>query len=159
MIKHQISCDSCHEGNLEPYVTEIHGLDEKEYDFYQCTNCSLITVYPPPSAEYLINFYSKNYRGRVKTNISSGDNVFRSNKAAIEDCYTKLSYIEKYHKIKSGNLLDIGCGNGFFLYAAQNKGYSVTGVDIDEEAILFGKKFFGIPIINNEITDFRPLGN
>ncbi len=37
--------------------------------------------------------------------------------------------------LAKGDLIDIGCGTGSFLAAAQQKGYSITGIDFDAEAV------------------------
>src|SRR5882762_8621513 len=39
-----------------------------------------------------------------------------------------------------GELLDIGCGTGNFLAAARDRGYSVTGIELDRNAARFAKE-------------------
>jgi SAM-dependent methyltransferase len=43
-----------------------------------------------------------------------------------------------------GNLLDIGCGTGNFLAAAQSAGYRVTGTELDGNAARFAKERLGL---------------
>lgn len=45
---------------------------------------------------------------------------------------------------KKGTLLDIGCGDGSFLYEASKLGFSVYGVDIDKQAVKFGREKYGL---------------
>ena len=43
-----------------------------------------------------------------------------------------------------GHLLDIGCGTGNFLTAAQNAGYQVSGTELDRNAAGFAKQKLGL---------------
>src|SRR5215470_20047401 len=45
---------------------------------------------------------------------------------------------------RAGELLDIGCGTGNFLVAAQNTGYRVTGIELDRNAARFAKERLGL---------------
>jgi SAM-dependent methyltransferase len=42
-----------------------------------------------------------------------------------------------------GKVLDVGCGCGFFLKEAKNRGWDVTGVDPSEESIAYADKLLG----------------
>lgn len=42
--------------------------------------------------------------------------------------------------IKKGEVLDVGCGEGFYSIYLAKKGFSVTGIDISEKAIKLAKK-------------------
>jgi SAM-dependent methyltransferase len=45
---------------------------------------------------------------------------------------------------RGGALLDIGCGTGNFLAAAQEAGYRVTGIELDRNAARFAKERLGL---------------
>jgi SAM-dependent methyltransferase len=65
----------------------------------------------------------------------------------------KLLPLEPGHKFfladsiapQRGKLLDIGCGTGNFLSAAQDAGYEVTGTEMDRNAARFAKERVGLP--------------
>lgn len=42
------------------------------------------------------------------------------------------------------DLLEVGCGTGYFLAEAARHGYRVTGIDFDPEAIANGRAWFGL---------------
>jgi SAM-dependent methyltransferase len=44
------------------------------------------------------------------------------------------------HISDAGTLLDVGCATGFFARVAQEKGYSVVGIDSSQRMIDFGKR-------------------
>jgi 2-polyprenyl-3-methyl-5-hydroxy-6-metoxy-1,4-benzoquinol methylase len=64
----------------------------------------------------------------------------------------KLLPLEPGHKYflgdplaaRGGTLLDIGCGTGNFLKAAQDAGYDVTGTELDRNAARFAKERSGL---------------
>ena len=45
-----------------------------------------------------------------------------------------------------GRLLDIGCGDGEFLYRMKNRGWSVVGLDFDEQAARAAKEQYDIDV-------------
>jgi 2-polyprenyl-3-methyl-5-hydroxy-6-metoxy-1,4-benzoquinol methylase len=45
---------------------------------------------------------------------------------------------------RRGELLDIGCGTGNFLAAARDRGYGVTGIELDRNAARFAKERLGL---------------
>ena len=45
---------------------------------------------------------------------------------------------------RGGELLDIGCGTGNFLAAARDRGYGVTGIELDRNAARFAKERLGL---------------
>jgi SAM-dependent methyltransferase len=56
------------------------------------------------------------------------------------------------HLPLSGNLLDVGCGNGAFVREARDMGWSVRGIDVDREAIAAGSAA-GLPVTLGGVTD------
>ena len=67
----------------------------------------------------------------------------------------KVGMIEKALKLKKGNtVLDVGCGTGRAAKELQEKGYSVTGIDIASNCLDYDSahSFF---FINSSAGDFR----
>jgi len=56
----------------------------------------------------------------------------------------RLRFIRPYKK--SGRILDVGCGKGYFLLACRTLGYEVEGLDISAEAAAFAGRHFQIPV-------------
>jgi len=52
-----------------------------------------------------------------------------------------------------GKLLDIGCGNGYFLYMMKKVGWDVYGVEIDEKAANYAKKNYNLPIFIGSLEE------
>src|SRR5713226_9638324 len=80
----------------------------------------------------------------------------------------KLLPLEPGHKyfledplaLRSGTLLDIGCGTGNFLKAARDAGYAVTGTELDRNAARFAKEQLGLervlPLTVSEFAAQQP---
>ena len=135
----------------------VLGIDKRKYNLVQCDNCGMIVVWPPPTAEFLDAFYTSDYKGKFKKGIIDY-NPLVANRAVIEDGYVKLKHVETFANIKQrGKLLDIGCGHGFFVYAGQDLGYDALGVDIDPEAIKFGRFKLGVNIEEISIDSLETL--
>lgn len=144
-------CDVCGDDSAHFFKKEkLLGIDKTEYDLVQCDNCGMISIRPLPSADFLNRFYSQ-YRGKCKKGIIESDPL-NTNRSVVEDSFVKLKYIEKTGDINHrGRLLDIGCGHGFFVYAAQAWGYEALGVDIDSKAIQFGRSHMGVNLCEMSI--------
>ena len=51
---------------------------------------------------------------------------------------------------ESPRLLDMGCGTGYFLNAAKEEGYAVTGIEKDAKAREYAVHRFGLPVMGEE---------
>ena len=100
---------------------------KNNYNFFKCNKCGLIYVYPQPALNWLINnCYSQNsgYHSRLTKNLQK---IKRYKKRFIR-------ILDKLDEFKtSGNLLDVGCSNGEFLFMAKQKGFNAYGVEVNKE--------------------------
>ena len=62
------------------------------------------------------------------------------------------------HRSSPKEILDLGCGGGFFLFIARQFGHSVNGLDIDDFPLLGElRELFDVPRKVWTITPFEPL--
>lgn len=87
----------------------------------QCTNCSFVFCKKIPTNDELITHYEKYPR----TNTISGITLKRYNEL--------LDKFETYRQ--TNNILDIGCGDGFFLEEAKKRNWNVYGTEYTDVAI------------------------
>ena len=81
--------------------------------------------------------------------------------ADIYDSLTELSYQRVLAGLSAvttiGRIVDVGCGKGDFVYAAQRLGYDVRGIDLADEALSVGRRFdlpvSKIDFLGSEIVD------
>ena len=100
-------------------ITPVSGYEK--HKLVKCSSCKFVFCKPKPSAEELINHY-KSY-GRAK-GISQ---------ITIKRYNELLDSFEKYRK--TNNIIDVGCGDGYFLAEAAKRGWKVFGTEFTEEAI------------------------
>jgi len=73
----------------------------------------------------------------------------------------RLRIIENYRK--NGRLLDIGCGNGAFLYSAKKRNWETVGIEISESNASYAKDvkkldvYSGTIVIKVWTEDINPL--
>ena len=114
--KKHSSCLICGSNNLiklKPYSNNY---------LVKCKNCGLVFCELIPSPKELNEYYK----------IYAYENNFYSP-------ITKQRYIELLTTFepyrKNNKILDVGCGNGFFLETAKEKGWEVYGTEFSEKAI------------------------
>jgi 2-polyprenyl-3-methyl-5-hydroxy-6-metoxy-1,4-benzoquinol methylase len=101
------------------------------YRYVQCSLCGLAYVLNPPLEAELLAQYN--------SGTSSKLSYYRL--AANADARTfnaLLLKIEQYEP--GGRILDIGCNIGTFVRVAGDRGWVATGVDVNIEAVNYGKR-------------------
>ena len=110
---------------LNPAVFSARRLPDRiHYRLVKCRACGLVRSDPIASPELLAQLYAQSA-------FSYGDEV-----ADLRFTYGRyLAELERYGARKEA-LLEVGCGNGFFLEEALNQGYrSVHGIEPGREAV------------------------
>jgi SAM-dependent methyltransferase len=99
-------------------------LTKDGYDLYRCPACELVFVYPQPAQDFL------------KDKVYSYESGYQSNKKGElhnvpEDAKTKLILNHLGQRGAQGNLLDVGCSSGEFMYYAGLRGFATWGVELN----------------------------
>lgn len=125
--------------------TEHHG---KVYSIHECRVCTNAFLAPQPDDKTLYQLYKTGeYR------LSDG----RRFHAGIERVITlfRLRQVRRIKRLKSpGTILDIGCGRGYFLHLMQKSGWTVKGVELNNETASYASDVYGIPVSTS--LDFAP---
>lgn len=87
----------------------------------QCKNCDFVFSKKIPSSDELIAHYHTYPRN---------DKISAITLKRYEEL---LEYFGRFRE--TGNILDVGCGNGHFLTVAKKKGWNVYGTEYTEEAV------------------------
>lgn len=121
-----IKCPLCNSEKDSIYLESKKDIEsELVYKIYKCINCSLTFSVPmkPASAAY-----------------------YQSSEEWYEEYQVRWEYIRAIDFIgdKKFKILDVGCGNGYFLDLARKKGLEVTGIDINTYAVKAAKGRFGL---------------
>lgn len=134
MTSQLFSCPICSQkANLT--LRESFGTEGRQYQLYQCDHCGVGHWQPfkNPGSEWYER--DERYSG---INSQPFLDIKPGQKALL-------------NKLKPGKLFDIGCGTGNFLTYAQQKGWEVSGIDFDRNAIQAARAVFNLK--NVEVND------
>lgn len=125
-------CILCRSGPEDPVVLRENG-----YECRRCRSCGLIYLWPRASAEEVVNLY-----GHGLAQISAEEH-----RAAAP-----ISRLRARHHLRilravcrSGDLLEIGAGAGFFLEEARRLGYSPHAIELNPVQAAFIRDTLRIP--------------
>lgn len=119
-------------------------IKKSKYAIVSCNNCDFIFTTPIPSKEELNAFYNT---FDYKDNLSA-------EKTIRADAKRSLRKIDLYTNRK-GELLDVGCGRGYFLDEARMLGWNTYGVDTSRIVIDFAEKRLHLNVFNSDIFSFQ----
>ena len=137
------------ESNLED--SDFRGVVESIYMLWgerrgrhvKCKNCHLIYVNPIENGGDINEAYSQ-----MKSVDAA---IVRESRLRATE-----SQVELVKKYKDGTrLLDIGCGEGFFLFNASRLGYAVKGVEPSQDAAAYARKEFGLDVEAKPFEELR----
>lgn len=135
----EISCPIC-------LVDNPHFLFVKNgLNYVRCASCGLVYINPQPTLEALERVHNnpeiaEHFVARVLASPVQLD--FDQRKFA--DAVTKLAKLIP----SGGNIIDVGCSSGSFLYACSTRGFLCRGVEVSEVAARYGRERFGLDIDN-----------
>ncbi|WP_186279884.1 class I SAM-dependent methyltransferase [Fluviicola chungangensis] len=108
-----------------------HFLSKEEFKLELCDSCSLLFTNPRPSLDRIGDYY----KSEAYVSHSSTKKGFVNKVYGWVRTYTLKKKIALLKGLSNGkNLLDIGAGTGHFLAAAKESGYTVLGLEPDEDA-------------------------
>lgn len=129
------TCPSCGGNTFTPHLSAVdHTYSKLEFKLVKCTTCDLVFTNPRPVENENGNYYK------------SADYISHTNstKGIIGILYRWVRNINLKRKVKvlkkhnSGKeVLDIGCGTGYFPKAINAAGYKAVGVEPDPDALKF----------------------
>src|SRR6185369_9515208 len=93
----------------------------EQYHLVRCSNCQFVFCKQKPSLDELTRHYASYPRGNAISKIT------------LKRYNSLLDSFEGYRK--TNNIIDIGCGDGFFLGEAKKRGWNVFGTEFTQEAI------------------------
>jgi len=118
--------------------------DSQEWGKYvKCRNCHLIYMNPLERIGKTNEYYRK------AKNIHAP--IVRD--SCLRTAQSQLRLIQKH--ASGPNLLDIGCGQGFFLFNASRAGYAAKGVEISQDAVAYARSEFGLDVEDKPIETLR----
>lgn len=153
MILHN-HCPLCSSEKISPYLKCIdHLVSKEEFELYRCHECGFIFTREYPDETEIGRYYeSENYISHDDRAKGFTNRVY----LGVRDIMLqrKLRIVEIATGLNRGNILDIGCGTGYFAATMKEAGWVVTGIESNEKARDFGVSRFRIKVLSeNRVSD------
>jgi 2-polyprenyl-3-methyl-5-hydroxy-6-metoxy-1,4-benzoquinol methylase len=123
-----------------------------DLDISRCRQCGLVYAGPQRLtreetwARYNPNYFRDEYLPALGV---VGD---RFDLAAFDGRYARmLQVIRPYRQL--GTLLEVGCGAGFFLKAAERDGWRVSGLEVMQAGVEFARRQLGLEVRSAAVED------
>jgi len=146
-------------------ISEKYSFDN--CSIYRCSDCSVMFLYPRPSLEDLRKVYDDNYF--LNKDLLSSDSEYLygyvdyiSERINKQYGYTRIVdqaidlLLSNNKQTKENPLwLDIGCGLGYLMDVAFDKGFEVSGTEFNEHAVRYIKSKYIFPVKCGGIQDIE----
>jgi SAM-dependent methyltransferase len=142
-----VKCNCC--GNQNTSV--LYGgykIKDNKINLVKCNHCGLIYINPQPSKDEILSYYTQDYYGISNMRFKGIIEKFVHIKREI-----RAKRIKKY--VKSGKILDIGCGRGIFLNEMRKKGYETYGTEISEIGAKYVKEVLKLNVFIGPIEEIK----
>ncbi len=142
------NCPACGSNNyIKVLTTEDYLISRETFKIMECNDCSLRFTSPIPDENEIRKYYkSDKYISHAKRVTSLFDIIYKIvRKFTLR---SKKKKVLNFSQMKSGSLLDIGCGTGKFLKIMKQSGWAVQGVEIDNSARAIAEEGVGKTIFN-----------
>lgn len=101
---------------------------EKKYKIINCPKCNFTHLSPIPSLKNRQKYYEHEYYQSHSQPLLEFKKELKDQKWLDQQSEEHRFLLQKFGK-SSGNVLDVGCGNGFFLRYMKTKGWGVLGIE------------------------------
>lgn len=130
-----VRCPVCEGDEAHPV------LEWRNIRMVRCRRCSLLYRNPQPTASDLHAAYA----GR-QTSLELEERVGGRRKRQFR------SFLDLFPE-SPGRLLDVGCGYGFFLKMAEERGWEAVGVDLDAKGVAYSKERLQVNAILGDLKN------
>ena len=133
------TCPVCTGTDIDKFLSvKDHSISGEVFNITMCKSCGFRFTNPTPSEDSIGKYYqSENYISHSDTNKGIINKLYHL--VRKQSLKSKLSLVNKASS-KKGNLLDIGCGTGYFLQACKENGWMIDGMEPDPSARTLAEK-------------------
>ena len=124
-------CQVCGESAHEHVITHEGGR------FYRCPSCRLVFMHPMPTADEIVDMYSRSESAGTSVYFEKIESKMRRARGRVTQIVRRLG-----HAPAGRSFLDVGCSGGFTVEAARESGFRAHGIDLDAEAIAWARQHY-----------------
>lgn len=150
------SCPICEHKEFTEFLTCTDFFTTSEtFDIKRCNQCSFLFTQNFPSEAIIGKYYE------VPEYVSHSD----TKKGIVNYLYhlarrymltRKANLVESISGSTNGDILDYGCGTGYFLQTMGNRGWKITGIEKSDSARAFAGKEFNLSINEPDFLTIIP---
>ena len=139
-------CPVCGSNQFKPFKTcTDFFVSGEQFEIRECSGCGFRFTVNAEDEENIGRYYqSENYISHSNTSKGLVNAVYHRVRNYMLGRKRRL--IEKATGMKTGKILDVGAGTGFFLNEMKNTGWQVSGTEKSADARAFSQKEFGLEI-------------
>jgi hypothetical protein len=135
-----VPCNLCHSSAV--YILSLKDRKGEDLRTVICKKCGLIWSDPRPHEETIREFYSNEYRQEYKgITRPKKKHLYRDAREAMK----RYRFIENL-LAKEVSLLDIGAGNGVFVYCLRRLGFNAEGIGPDKNHSRYAREVLDVPV-------------
>lgn len=143
MVNHN-QCPACKSIDIFPKLeAQDYTVSNEKFSIWHCANCSIRFTQDVADQNSIGRYYkSDNYISHSDTKSGLVNSLYHSIRKFT--LLLKRKLIQNQTQLKSGTILDIGCGTGAFLNTMKEAGWKITGLEPDDRAIAKAKSLYQI---------------
>ena len=147
-----VVCNLCEADNMKLlFVAKERDWGTGEiFNIVRCNQCGLVYINPRPGKNEVKKYYPPETWPRAKENIDF-ETATINNQHWRKVMKLRTAHLSKY--IENGRILDIGCGDGFFLKYLKERGWKAYGVEPGEVGSRYARDVLGIEVFTGNLED------
>jgi len=145
-----MQCPVCDNEDFEiKKEVKDHSISGESFSIGNCKNCQMHVTLDPPAEESLGRYYASDvYISHSDTTESAMDRIYHWVRQKM--LKRKFDIVSHYTRKKSGHLLDIGSGTGYFPAFMAEKNWTVEGIEVDPGARQKSIDKFGLKVSDGQ---------
>lgn len=153
---HHAACPICLSTELGyDFTCTDYFLSRETFPIVKCVRCSFTFTQDHPDEKEAERYYeSEDYISHSDTSEGLTNKLYRLARNFMLE--RKVRLIRKITGTRSGNILDIGSGTGYFANAMKKAGWQAEGIEINKKAREFSIAEFGLNIYDtSELSSLK----
>lgn len=149
-MKDVVNCANCNSTEKRAFykVPDRHYGIKGLFSYSICASCGLVYLDPMPDNEELMSFYPEDSYYSYSVDFLKEDPKWKKLLRKV----LFMEYETKDPKFSApGRMLDIGCGNGWFIFKMRKKGWDVKGVEPSKAGAEAGRKMANLDIHHGDL--------
>lgn len=151
-------CPLCGSERLQHVFTvKDYTVSKQEFMIDECIDCTARFTQEVPNEQNISAYYkSEDYISHTNTSTGFINRLYQSvRKRTLKQ---KRKLVTASTGIRTGKLLDLGCGTGAFVNEMKQSGWEVTGLEPDADARAVAQRLYNIPVGDSSQFFALPTG-